>query len=53
MLWDENFWESVLINYLSSVAAAMTLFVLGLGGYEAYLYKKRRKQKKQNKTNLT
>ena len=48
MFWDENFWESLIINYLGSLGAAVTLILLGLGGYEIYVYigKKRKKLKK-------
>ena len=48
MFWDENFWENFLVNYCSSLAATVTLFLLGLGTYEAYRYRKRKKYNKKN-----
>ena len=33
MLWNANFWEDILKNYISSVATGITLLILGTGGY--------------------
>lgn len=29
MLWDENFWENIILNYISSVGSGITLLVIG------------------------
>ena len=45
MFWDEQFWENILINYVSTMATAISLFILGFSGYEVYVYRKKRNKK--------
>ena len=52
MFWDEQFWETILINYVSALGVAVTLFALGFGGYEVYIYRKRKKKIKTKIDNL-
>ncbi len=52
MFWDENFWENIAIDYISSMAKILTLILLGLGGYEVYAYKNRKKRKNNKKLKI-
>ena len=40
MFFDGNFWENVLIGYLSSIAAGITLALVGFGVYKTIKYVK-------------
>ena len=45
MFWDKTFWENLLVNYLGSLGAAITLILMGFGGYKIYIVYKKRVQK--------